>query len=276
MASASELPLPVLDALPLGAHRLMTLTDEALFNTCGVRIAYTGREGGMSTGPYASLNCSFDIGDDEQTVIRNRAIICEAAGVPGIPVASLNQVHGTRIVEVAGDEDLERIARGPRQEADGLLISRIDVAAFLIAADCPLGAVVSPSGRFVVFHAGWRGAVSGIAGKAASLLASADPFDPPSYNAYIGPHICADCFEVGKDVSERFAERFGGSCVPDERHVSLARAISIDLSRAGVAVQRIADAGVCTKCNPDRYFSYRGTDGNCGRQGVFVAHLAGR
>ena len=73
MAGRTQLPLPQLDALPLGAHRaLQALTDEHLFVQTGVRIAFTSRAGGVSEGPYASLNCALHVEDDEQAVLRNR------------------------------------------------------------------------------------------------------------------------------------------------------------------------------------------------------------
>jgi len=290
MAAMRELPLPVLDALPLGAHRLMVLTDEALAQACGVRIMYTDRSGGVSVGPFGELNLSPDINDDALAVERNIQIVREAAHAEKAGLVALEQVHGTRVVVagalaesggavggepvVASVEDSAAIAGGHgRQQADGVVVGEADIAALLISADCPLLVVVSPSGRFAVAHAGWRGVVGGIAGKAVMCLARDDSCEPADFNAYLGPHICPDCFEVGEDVAQRFVDAFGPGSVLRERHVSLAHAISADLVRCGMSASRIRDAGLCTCCHPQRFFSYRATGGACGRQGVFVVRM---
>jgi len=379
----TPLPLPKLDALPLGAHRLLrcedgtnnasscraeavaegvdngrtktgngtsimavgeshdgalpVLTDEALFEACGVRIAFTGREGGVSEGPYAKLNCASHVEDDEQAVLRNRQIVLDALGVPNAQLIVPNQVHGTNVVCVGDPADaantggssavsadgssaaslantsdtnqvhgtnvvcigdpadrataasssgaspvtsaaanpansatskvlsvsdaLEEAAEG----ADAIVVKVPEVAALLNYADCLSLIIVAPSGSFAVVHAGWRGAVAHIASKAALELAEQTGEDPSQLNAYIGPHIRSECFEVSVEVAERFAAEFGASVVVGKRHVSLARAVACDLESAGMSPQRIADCGICTKCNPDRYFSYRATNGCCGR-----------
>ena len=262
MAAQASLPFPVLDALPLGARRLVVLTDEALFENAGVRIAFTGREGGVSTGPYYSLNCASHVGDDIESVMRNRRIVCEAAGVPDARLVVPQQVHGTDLVWATGQEH--------DFEADGVLVGISGVAALLNSADCLLLIIVSPSGKFAVVHAGWRGAVAHIAAKAACELACGDDVLISECNAYIGPHIRSECFEVGLDVEARFKEEFGSAVVPVPRHVSLAAAVFADLVAAGLSPDRIADARICTKCNSDRYFSYRAASGEYGCHCAFA------
>ena len=273
MTNTNELPLPVIDALPLGAHRLMSLTDEALFQACGVRIAYFRRDGGVSAGQFASLNCSFDVGDSPQAVERNLGRVCQALGVPNAVPHMLHQVHGADIVRVHAQVNGGVQSGQVREDADGLLVEERDAVALLISADCPLIVVVSPTGRFVVVHAGWRGTVAGIAGKAVRELARLDACDPSCYNAYIGPHIRSECFQVQADVKQRFLDEYGWQCVTDECHVSLAAAIMQDLMRNGMDASRIADSGICTKCNSQRYFSYRATEGKCGRHCAAVVRL---
>ncbi|MBR0404340.1 MAG: laccase domain-containing protein [Eggerthellaceae bacterium] len=273
MAGRTQLPLPQLDALPLGAHRaLRALTDEGLYEACDVRIAFTNREGGVSEGPYASLNCGAHVEDDPAAVARNRQIVLDALGTPNAKLIVPNQVHGTNIVCVGqgnADEVQDKAAEG----ADALVVIAPDVAALLNFADCLPLIVVAPSGAFAVGHGGWRGAVAHIASKAALELAAQTGEDTAQFNAYIGPHIRSECFEVGVEVAEQFAAEFGASVVEGERHVSLARAVACDLVAAGLEPQRIADCGICTKCNPDRYFSYRATQGCCGRHSaVAVRH----
>ena len=265
MRSYPELPFPVLDALQLGAHRLSALSDDGLFAAVGVRIAFTGREGGVSVGPFSSLNCMDDVGDSPSAVARNRALICEAAGVDPSALFMPHQVHGTRILEASSSE-----ASG--DDGDGVVGGADGTPVMLVSADCLLFIVVSPSGRFVLAHAGWRGTVAHIARKAVLALADEDDADVSTYNVYIGPHIHAECFEVGEDIATRFREEFGAASVADARHVRLSAAVCADVSAAGIDERRICDAGICTVCNAQRFFSYRASGGTCGRHAAFAVN----
>lgn len=275
MTPVVHLPEPHLDARLLGAHRLYALTDDALFQSSNVRIAFTGRSGGVSEGAFAELNLGGKVGDRIEAVLRNRALLLEALGVPDAALVMAHQVHGDEVVEVAGvDHEAIEIARArARAGADAVVVGIPQTAALLCFADCVPVIVVSPTGRFAVIHAGWRGAVAGIVGKATRRLVAGDAprlgdDAARSYNAYIGPHIHAECFETGVEVRARFVERFGEAVATGARHVDLTRAVSLDLQQAGLQKSRIVDAGACTACHPDRYFSYRRAGGACGRHGA--------
>ena len=278
MTSGETLPMPSLDARLLGAHRVPVLTDDALFDACGVRIVFTGREGGVSDGPYASMNLGMHVKDNPASVKENRARLLDALGAGSSALIVPNQVHGTNTVTIdaADAASLETFQATADEGADALVVAVRGVAALLNFADCTPVIVASPTGRFAIAHAGWRGAVAGIAGKAVAQLAQADAAATNTrpavwtarYNVYIGPHIRQECFETGEDVADEFARRFGQIVVPTYRHVSMANAVSVDVMRAGVSANRILDAGICTKCNPDEYFSYRASGGVCGRHGA--------
>ena len=253
MAPAATLPVPHLDARLFGARRLSALTDEALFERTGVRIAFTGRAGGVSEGPYAALNLGGRVGDDPAAVARNQELLLEALGAGEAALVVPSQVHGDEIVEVASTEPAAVEAARTRalEGADGLLVDVPQVAALLCFADCVPVVLASPTGRFAVVHAGWRGAVAGIAGKAARLLAARDAAElgiAPSaaaarLNAYLGPHIHAECFETCADVRARFVDRYGADVAPDGRHVDLARALADKLG-GGLACSRPLTEGV--------------------------------
>lgn len=274
-ASIETLPKPHVSARRFGARCVSMLTDDALFEACGIRIAFTGREGGVSEGQYAALNLGTHVDDDPAAVERNRRIVLEALGAPDAALVVPNQVHGDVLVPVptadaaALDAARTRAAAG----ADGIVVHAPQVAALLCFADCVPVIIASPTGRFAVVHAGWRGVMNGIAAAAARALAQADapalgPAAARGYNVYLGPHIHAECFEVSAELAVRFADRFGGACVPEARHVDLHEALAAGLAEAGIDRARIADAGVCTRCHLDRYFSYRATGGACGRHGA--------
>lgn len=260
-----ELPLPKLDASHFGTHHLFALTDEGLYRSCGVRIAFTSREGGVSLEPYASLNCAAHVGDNLDHVMRNRQIVMESLFSDGQkPLIIPSQIHGTNIVEVNSAKEICSAQICASEGADGILVRTSGIAALLNFADCLPLILVMPSGDFTIVHAGWRGAFAGIASKAAGMLAEALQ-DRSQMNAYIGPFIHGECFEVGQDIAARFADRYGKHVLLDSCHIDLFQVVKTDLLESGLVPSRIVDAGICTQCEHDRYFSYRAEGGQCGR-----------
>ena len=268
-------PLPTLQARTVAG--LSFLTDEALFESCGVRMGFSRRGGGASKPPYDSLNLGTHVGDDVADVRENRRRLLSAAGLAGTELLVATQVHGSDVLSLgpATSGGLSAVARMVAQGADGLAVDAPNVTALLCFADCVPVVVVSPSGAFAVAHAGWRGAIGGIPANAVASLSDLDgrggaacsPFD---YNAYIGPHIMAECYECDPSLVERFAKRFGAACASDERHLDLDAAVRASLAEAGLDPRRILSAGECTACLPDRYFSYRASGGVCGRHSAFA------
>lgn len=260
----------------MGARRVSVLTDEGLFEATGVRIAFTSRDGGVSEGAYASLNLGTHVADDLDAVMRNRQLLMESLGGAGVPLLVPNQVHGSVVVNAdeASASHLLNCQQRAQAGADALVVSVSDVAALLCFADCTPVIIVSPTGRFAVCHAGWRGVVADVVPAAIEQLAICEGGDArDAYrgcNVYIGPHIASECFEVGPEVVDLFAEKFGPSCIADDRHVSMAQALRMALMSMGVDEQRIVDAGVCTMCHSDEYYSYRASGGTCGRHGAIA------
>lgn len=268
-------PLPTLQARTVAG--LSFLTDETLFESCGVRMGFSRRGGGASKPPYDTLNLGTHVGDDGADVRENRRRLLSAAGLAGTELLVANQVHGPEVLSLGPGTPggLPAVAQAAAEGADGLAVAVPNVTALLCFADCVPVVVVSPSGAFAVAHAGWRGALAGIPGNAAAALSKLDgrrsgacsPFD---YNAYIGPHIMAECYECDPELVGRFAKRFGAECAPDERHLDLDAAVRASLLEAGLSPARILSAGECTACSRDRYFSYRASGGVCGRHSAFA------
>lgn len=282
MVATGQLPIPQITARRFGARCLPALTDDALYERTGVRVAFTGRAGGVSEGPYSSLNLGNHVGDGPASVERNRALVLEALDAADVPLVVPSQVHGEVVVELddASPEALDAAREAALAGADALVATVPGIAALLCFADCVPVIVVSPTGRFAVAHAGWRGVENGVAAKAVRALARADAAElgedaASGYNVYVGPHIHASCFETGAYVRKRFEDRFGSSCIPDERHVDLLEALTVGLEEAGIDRARVADAGVCTVCSCDEFFSYRAAGGICGRHGAVAFRKAG-
>lgn len=270
----TSLPLPRLENMNLGA--IPVLTDNALARLTGVRIAFTGRAGGVSEGCYGSLNLGGHVGDDPAAVAENVARAARALSVGPDAVVTANQVHGTRIVSVrkAGAAAREAARADAAEGADGFLVTVPDTLALLCFADCTPIIAVAPDGSFAVAHGGWRGCVGHIASTAVADLAATASADASEVNVYIGPHIGPCCFEVGDDVAARFRDAFGPVCMgPDGRHVSMAAAIRADLAAIGIDGARVAEAGMCTQCHSEQYFSYRASGGRCGRHGALAYRL---
>jgi hypothetical protein len=132
------------------------------------------------------------------------------------------------------------------------VLTQPGVAALVLAADCLPVAAAGPGG-VAMLHCGWRGLAAGIAAKGAAAVGAT--------HAAIGPGIGPCCYEVGDEVLDAFAPL--GEGLADGRMLDLPQAARRLLSEAGVA--EIESAGLCTRCDPDRFFSHR-RDGGPGRQ----------
>ncbi len=267
------LPLPELTKGRFAS--LDAYTDEPLFRATGVRIAFTTRQGGVSEGCYGSLNLGHHVDDNLSAVMENRAIVQRSFSCADAPLIVPNQVHGDALVRICDAGDAESVQQQAAEGADGVLVEAPGVATLLCFADCVPVIIVSPTGRFAVVHAGWRGVDNLIAAKAAQALVQADAEELgqgaiSQLNVYLGPHIGAECFETGEDVHAKFRQKFGEDCVYDRSHISLSAALRIQLQRIGVSAERICDLGKCTVCSNDEFFSYRAQGGMCGRHGAFA------
>ena len=220
----------------------------------GVRIWFFTRRGGVSKQPYDSLNVSRNVGDDPAAVEENLALIRGAMG--GRPSAWVRQVAGDGVVRVARS--------GFAGEADGMVTWSEDLCLAVAVADCVPVALVGRGGIGMV-HSGWRGTLSGVAGRAVREMEDAP------VRAYIGPCIQGCCYEVSEKLAGEFAREFGTGVVSG-RHLSLAAAIRADLEREGV--EEVYDLGLCTGCRPDLFYSHRNQGPLTGRNLAAVAKVA--
>jgi polyphenol oxidase len=196
---------------------------------------FTTRRGGVSEGPYASLNLGLWTGDDPGCVRLNCERVQVQAGASRL--AQGRQVHGTRVV--VDGQGIE--------EADGQVISDPGAAAIVLVADCLPVALAGPE-RVGMVHAGWRGLAAGV------LEAGVEATG--AVCAAIGPGIGPCCYEVGDDVRAVF-----GTSEPTLDLKAIARA---RLEAAGV--REVHDCGLCTSCDAERFFSHRRDRGVTGRQ----------
>lgn len=258
------------------ADKVIGYTDEALFERSGVRILFTEREGGTSPTPYDSLNLAEHVGDDPSLVRSNRSMLLRALGKADDPqrIICAKQVHsdGVALLDASYLRSGTSATAGyaSLDAADALLTSQKDLPLLMLFADCvPIILVAEgPVLSVGVVHAGWRGALLGLPGKAARMLADLAGCAPSEILAYIGPHICGRCYEVGREVADSFAREYGRTAVLG-RNVDLSEVVTIDLLRAGLTTSAIAKVGKCTLESTDKFYSFRAS-GVTGRHGALV------
>ena len=204
----------------------------------GATALFTTRRGGVSEGPYASLNVGLLTDDDAGRVAANRERVRAQAGAARL--AQGRQVHGTQVV-VDGEGS---------EEADGQFTTQAGVAAIVLVADCLPVALAGPDAAGVV-HAGWRGLSDGVLEAGVAAVG-----DPGLVAAAIGPGIGPCCYEVGDDVRAVFGT---SARTLDLKAVARARL-------ACVGVTEVHDCGLCTACDAERFFSHRRDRGLTGRQ----------
>lgn len=247
-----ELPAPF---EPAGDHITVALP--------GARALFTTRRGGVSNGPYASLNLGRWTDDDPAAVARNRTLLAEAVGRPLEAIVQGRQVHGAHVER----RDAPPAADAEPTEADGQATATPDLAALVLTADCLPVALAAP-GAVAMVHAGWRGLAAGVleAGVEALRELGADG----AIEAAIGPGAGACCYEVGGEVHAAL----GGE--PRKGSIDLKAIARRRLLDAGV--ETVHDVGLCTICSdPGLFFSHRRDGGVTGRQaGVIWRTDAGR
>ena len=226
-----------------------------------VRALTTTRVGGVSEGPYTSLNLGLHVGDDAGAVNENRARLQAAAQLPSAP-AWLAQVHGTRIVDAAEVTD--------GTEADGSVAFAPGAVCAILTADCLPVFLCDKAGTAVgVVHAGWRGLAAGAIEAGIAKLARA----PADVVAWLGPAIGPNAFEVGPEVRAAFVKKdtlMDGSFTPvgGDRYLADIYALARrTLARTGVPY--IGGGEYCTVTAPEHFFSYR-RDGACGRMASLI------
>ena len=207
-------------------------------------VFFSDRLGGVSEGPYASLNVGLLTDDDAERVAENRRRLYEAAGADAERVSWPRQVHGAAVVR----------ANGRGEPADAIWTDEPGRALVVVTADCLPVALARLDGppALALVHVGWRGLAAGMVSAAVGAIGG-------RLVAAIGPGIGPCCYEVRGDVSALFDQ----ALVRNGR-LDLPGAVERALRAAGV--ERVDRLDECTACHPEHYFSHRRTGGVTGRQ----------
>lgn len=263
------------------AGDLRLLTWPAL-DASGADAVVTARSGGVSSGPYASLNLSFSVGDDPGCVLENRHRLATAFGAAPGDFVFARQVHGARVGVVAeADRGSGAFAIDDAIDGvDALVTTRPRVALAILTADClPIVLHDPVAGVLACVHAGWRGTVAGVTAAAVAAMRGLGT-RPTDVIAGIGPAIGVDRYQVGPDVHEAVSRSFGPAApafiradpsAPGRWLLDLPAANRHALREAGVPGPRIHATDLVTGPAPGHFFSDR-TARPCGRLAL-VARL---
>jgi YfiH family protein len=220
----------------------------------GVGAFMSTRAGGVSTGPFASLNLGGHVGDEPAHVVENRRRFVAAIGARP---CWLRQVHGARVIDAAAQ------IGDVLAEADASWTNRRGVACAVQVADCLPVLMAARNGRAVAAaHAGWRGLAGGVVEATLDAVAKAAACEACDVEVWIGPGIGPRQFEVGAEVQAAFGHDDAGRFLP-RAHADGGIRWLADL--AGLARDRLQRAGVrsisggtwCTVEDSSRFFSFR-------------------
>jgi hypothetical protein len=256
--------------------------------------AFTGRAGGTSAAPFATLNLALRVTDDLRRVLANRRRVATVLGLAGLPWALARQVHGTTILHVRADPAGQgppeggsglaeaRLGQGPPEgkptvgEADGLVTTDPGVVLVVLTADCAPVLLADPgAGVVAAVHAGWRGLAAGVVEAGVAAMAELGA-DPGATIGLVGPAVGGCCYEVGPEVVEAVGGRYPAALATtrDGRPaVDPAAGAAQALAQAGLGQVRVA--GECTIDLEERFFSHRRDHGRTGRQAGLIALVPG-
>ncbi len=226
-----------------------------------VHAASTTRIGGVSDGPYVSLNLGTQVGDDPQAVARNRALLERALALPA-PPRWLDQVHGAAVV--AADAVNAPVA------ADASFTSTAGTVCVIQTADClPVLFTDRAGGQVAAAHGGWRGLVAGVLEQTIDAFAVRG-VAPDRLMAWLGPAIGPAAYEVDAAVVNGLRDGDTAALTrTDATHWQLDLTTLARLRLATRGVTDVFGGDFCTHADSRRFFSYR-RDGTCGRQATLI------
>jgi YfiH family protein len=262
------------------ANRDLVYYASPLLERLGVPHAFSTRRGGVSHGPFESLNLGNPTGaglqDSAEHLADNYQRLHDAIGVAQRQRCWVHQVHGERVAVVRNAQAFES-----GDDADALLCDDPRRVVAVRTADCvPILAASDDGAVVAAIHAGWRGVVAGVVPAAVGALCRQWGIKPARLTLAVGPCIGADAYEVGADVLEQFVCDFpataAGAEAPIQRRVGdrglldLRRAVHRQLLASGIPAHQIDETDRCTYLHADEFFSHRRDNGITGRMAAII------
>lgn len=245
-----------------------------------VKHAFTDRDGGVSNGPYASLNLGLHVGDDAASVRVNRIRVAAALDCHLGQLVAGEQVHGNGVAVVTAADKGRGALRLEDNVAgvDALVTATPGIMLISFFADCVPILLFDPDTPAAgIVHAGWKGTALAAVSAAVEVMNEAFGTKPEGCLAAIGPSIGSCCYAVGADVAARLRATVPGNDAdpimtgPDNTlYADLQRANELLLIGAGLRGSNIRTDRLCTRCHHDRFFSYRASGGKTGRMAALI------
>ena len=242
--------------------------------------AVSTRQGGAGRKPYDTLNLALHVGDDADTVRKNRRLFAHGLGVNPQDIVTPEQVHGVTVQRVTNAER----GRGSLSYADAisatdaLITDEPNLPLMLCFADCTPLLFFDPEHLAIgVAHAGWKGTVGKIGSATVAAMTKEFGTRPQDVLAAIGPAIGVCCYEVGDNVIEAAETAFAQEAArvllrrDGKTYFDLQTANRLTLLDVGLTKTNIETAASCTVCENQWYFSYRAAGGQTGRIAALMA-----
>ena len=232
-------------------------------NKTGVAEAYcTTREGGISTGSYASMNCNLYKSLDIENGRENFRLACKALNIDPKSVITNRLIYFTDKVRCVTSNDIVDIYDEQLSaHADGLVTNDPEITLHLYASDCAIIFLVDSEKKVIgALHAGWKGSLTPIIENTVTSMRENYGCRSENIVAQICPSIEQCCFETGDEVAEQFEATGFSDFIAQIRskpHIDLNGVNKLRLLRAGLKAENIHKSGICTCCNPDLFHSYR-------------------
>ncbi|NTW82225.1 MAG: peptidoglycan editing factor PgeF [Chlorobiaceae bacterium] len=248
------------------------IVPECFSETGNLLALQSTRQGGVSEGPYASLNLGRNTGDTPEKIHENLLLLCSAAGIGKDRLVSSNQVHGTSILYAQNP--------GHYDGYDAFVTDKADLFLCILTADCYPVMIYDRKRRVVgAAHAGWKGTAGKIATKTIDEMSACFNTEPSDCLAYIGTGISAGVYEVGKEVFDLFPEEFSMKRISPggdlKYFLDLAKANCRQLLDSGLAEANIEQSPFCSFLDSEMFYSYRRDNGTTGRMVSLIGIRSG-
>lgn len=260
----------------LGKVKIVTLERFKSHSDGKLKHAFCTRFGGVSQGPFRSLNFDVHGGDSRENVLQNKSILGSALQLDPERIFLANQMHGDQVLILDEDPD-ESPSKYFYLDYDAMITQRKGLAIGVLTADC-LPILVYDTAQEVIgiVHAGWRGTCLNIVGNVVSKLRKAFDVEPENLMVGLGPCIGECCYEVDikvvrsiKNSTNRWKE-FIKPKKANRYSFDLVGLNIHQLQQAGVPQENIVRVTACTACNSKIFFSHRANRGKTGRQLNFI------
>ncbi len=232
---------------------------------------FTGKKGGVSCGKITGLNLGFRVEDDASSVMENYRLVAEDLQFPMEMAVLSRQTHTDNIRLVTREDAGKGLVReSDIFDTDGLMTAEKGIPLVVFAADCVPILLYDPKKSVIAaVHAGWRGTVQNIGGKAVRKMQSQFGCDPKDILVAIGPSIGPCHFAFGMEAPEQFPKEF---CKRDGEGylVDLWGLNRRLLMNQGVLESNIDIVEICTVCHADEFYSYRTHREKTGRQAAII------